>query len=361
MVVIQVNNILNMAKLNLFVVGGLFCSAAFVSEAVSYMTYAKDISEESRRTGKIFYGFVPLRGVRLVVVKWSMYLLSFCQLLGKSLMVVVLYRTGGKPLVFAVLGGEMVAYLSFKLVRRDFRYWLPMPRGTSLAFSLLMRVIVKVICDFTGFLHARHPYEMGGFYWLMNMVWTQASVFGAIKLKEKFGRGVEDEMEIDMERVVNEENFQMIASVLLLLWLVAILGLFFGSEQELRKTFYSTMTAKQYTEALFDSGEDEIMGAVFENHRTYYREFEGEIKVWLGENWSGWHETRPKFLEALLKRIPIDLIPGSNIVSELAVADRLQMARRREERSALKRSVGRVLGLEKAIADAVVSELQKDR
>ena len=97
------------------------------------------------------------------------------------------------------------------------------------------------------------------------------------------------------------------------------------------------------------------------NHRTYYREFEGEIKVWLGENWSGWHETRPKFLEALLKRIPIDLIPGSNIVSELAVADRLQMARRREERSALKRSVGRVLGLEKAIADAVVSELQKDR
>jgi len=70
MVVIQANNILNMAKLNLVVVGALFCSAAFVSEAVSYMTYAKDISEQSRRTGKIFYGFVPLRGVRLVVVKW---------------------------------------------------------------------------------------------------------------------------------------------------------------------------------------------------------------------------------------------------------------------------------------------------
>lgn len=42
----------------------------FVAEAVTYMTYVKDISDESRRTGKIFYGFMPLAGVRLVVVKW---------------------------------------------------------------------------------------------------------------------------------------------------------------------------------------------------------------------------------------------------------------------------------------------------
>jgi len=70
MAVIQVMNILNMANFNIVVVGALFCSTAFVSEAVSYMTYIKDISEESRRTGKIFYGFVPLRGVRLMVVRW---------------------------------------------------------------------------------------------------------------------------------------------------------------------------------------------------------------------------------------------------------------------------------------------------
>ena len=75
----------------------------------------------------------------------------------------------------------MVVYLVYKLVRGDFRYWVPLPQGTSLSVSLITRVVVKVVCDFTGFLHARHPHEMGGFYWLMNMVWTQASVFGAIK------------------------------------------------------------------------------------------------------------------------------------------------------------------------------------
>jgi len=124
---------------------------------------------------------VPLHGLRLVVVKWSMYLLSFCQLLGKSLEMAILVQVGGKILALSVLGGEMVVYLVYKLVRGDFRYWVPLPQGTSLSVSLITRVVVKVVCDFTGFLHARHPHEMGGFYWLMNMVWTQASVFGAIK------------------------------------------------------------------------------------------------------------------------------------------------------------------------------------
>ena len=109
-----------------------------------------------RRTGKVFYGFVPLYGLRLVVVRWSMYLLSFCQLLGKSMEMAILNQVGGKTLAVGVLGGEMVAYLVYKLVRRDFRYWLPMPRGNSLARSLIVRLTVKVICDFTGFLHARH-------------------------------------------------------------------------------------------------------------------------------------------------------------------------------------------------------------
>jgi len=262
-----------------------------------------------RRTGKIFYGFVPLHGLRLVVLKWSMYLLSFCQLLGKSLEMAILVQVGGKTLAIGVLGGEMVAFLVYKLVRGDFRYWAPMPRGTSFVVSLIERVMVKVTCDFTGLLHARHPYEMGGLYWLMNMVFTQASVFGAIKLKEEFGRGVEGE-QVE-ERVVKEEYYLTIATVLLLLWFVALLGLMFGSEKEFRKTFFSTMTGKQYTKALFDSGEDEIMAGIFDNHPSFFAPFEDEIKEWLGEKWNDWHVSRPGWLtEELIERIPGQLLPG---------------------------------------------------
>jgi len=308
MSVIQVVNVLESEELDLIVVGALLVSVVFVAEAVSYMTYVKDISEESRRTGKIFYGFVPLHGLRLVVVKWSMYLLSFCQLLGKSLEMAILVQIGGKILAIGVLGGELVAYLVYKLVRSDYRYWMPMPQGTSLATSLIMRVTVKVTCDFTGFLHARHPYEMGGFYWLMNMVVTQASVFGVIKLKEEFGRQIEEDVG---ERFVKEEDHTTIATMLFLLWFVALLGLMFGSKKEFRKTFYSTRTAKQYNKALFRSGEDEIMIQVFADHPSYYAHFEDEIKEWLGKKWNDWHASRPGWLtEELLGQIPGRLLPG---------------------------------------------------
>jgi len=293
MTVIQVNNILNSKEVNILLVGALSTSAMFVAEAVSYMTYMMDISEDNRQKGNLFYGFVSLHGLRLVVVKWSMYLLSFCQLLGKSLMVNIIYQIGGKTLVVAVMGGEMVAYLIFKVVRGDFRYWVPVPQGTSLAGSLITRVVVKVTCDFTGFLHARHPYEMGGFYWLLNMVLTQTSVFGAIKLKEDYGWG--DEVAERGKRFVKDDQYFQIASAELALWLVAMMGLLLASEKDYRFTFYSLRTAKQYSRAKFDSGVDSMMIEIFEDHPSYYDDFKELVVVWLGDNWNRWHQEHPKW------------------------------------------------------------------
>ena len=102
---------------------GLLSSAAFVAEGVTYLAYEKDISEVSRRSGKMFYGFIPLSGKKQYAVKTSMYLLSFCQLLGKAMQVTVLMQIGKQTLVFAVLGCELGVYLLYKVVRSDFRYW----------------------------------------------------------------------------------------------------------------------------------------------------------------------------------------------------------------------------------------------
>ena len=48
MSVIQVGNVLESEELDWMVVGALLTSVVFVAEAVSYMTYVKDISEDSR-------------------------------------------------------------------------------------------------------------------------------------------------------------------------------------------------------------------------------------------------------------------------------------------------------------------------
>ena len=121
--VLQVNSILTSDKLEPLLLVGLFTSAAFVAEGVTYLAYMKDINEESRRTSNIFYGFIPLSGKKLYAVKASMYLLSFCQLLGKSMQVAVLMQIGSKTLVIAVLGCELGLYLLYKVILCDLRYW----------------------------------------------------------------------------------------------------------------------------------------------------------------------------------------------------------------------------------------------
>ena len=117
------DKILTSSKLEPLILLGLLSSAAFVAEVMTYLAYMKDINEESRRTGKMFYGFVPLSGKKMYGVKAGMYLLSFCQLLGKAMQVAVLAQIGNKSLVFFVLGCEMGLYLLYKAVRNDFRYW----------------------------------------------------------------------------------------------------------------------------------------------------------------------------------------------------------------------------------------------
>ena len=108
---------------------GLFSSAAFVAEGVTYLTYMTDTSEENRRTGELFWGFIPLSGNKLYAVKASMYLLSFSQILGKSMQVSVLMQVGAtttigeKTLILTVFGCEMGAYLLYKVYMNDFRYW----------------------------------------------------------------------------------------------------------------------------------------------------------------------------------------------------------------------------------------------
>ena len=120
---LHVNSILESKKLEPLLLLSLLSSAAFVAEGVTYLSYAADISEENRRTGKLFWGLIPLSGKRLYAVKASMYLLSFCQLLGKSMQVAVLMQIGKRTLTFAVLGCELGVYLLYKVVRSDFRYW----------------------------------------------------------------------------------------------------------------------------------------------------------------------------------------------------------------------------------------------
>ena len=90
-----------------------------------------------------------------------MTLISALHNLSRSLECALLVAVFDKKLALIFLGGETLLYLVFKLARGDLYYW---PRVVSIAgiiLSIFERICAKVITDFTGCLHMRHPYELG--------------------------------------------------------------------------------------------------------------------------------------------------------------------------------------------------------
>ena len=153
-----------------------------------------------------------------------------------------------------------------------------------------------------GMLHLRHPYELGGAYWLLNMAYTQLGLFVALSIGST-----------TKATTISESDLRMIAMILSGGWLTAMITLLVSREKGSRNTFYQPMRAWEYNKALFDTGIDEYRMIIFDDHRKYYRWYEGEVKEWLAEVWDELHHTKPVwFTEEAVESVPLDLIPHSN-------------------------------------------------
>ena len=305
MTVLQVYALLQVEDLDFIVLGALFASGAFVANTVSYLTYAKDIDQESRRTGRLFYGFIPLRGMRLVAVYGAMHALTFCQLIAKSITIGILVQIGGKQTALAVLSCEVGIYLLYKVLRKDFRYFLPLPQGTSIASSLLTRIAMKIVADFTGILHARHPYEMGGAYWLFNMFYTQIMLFVAVWLGSNT-----DNQEVE-HLLLGKDRLWIVTTCLFLLWVFSLTILLVSCERGFIHTFFQLTRAWEYNRAMFDTGDDEYRMYIFTDHESYFMWYKGEVKEWLSKAWERMHrEKKDWFNKVDLTSIPLELVPN---------------------------------------------------
>jgi len=228
--------------------------------------------------------------------------------MGKSASTALLAQAGGKSLAFAVIAIETAVYLLYKLLRRDFRYWLPLPKGTSLATSLIARVTAKVITDYTGMLHTRHPLEMGGCYWLMNQVYIQISVFIVLTSR----------MNVDDSNLALKNNtLWRIGFILASMWFIAMITLLYFCNSEYRHTFYSTWTSRDYQKKRFEEGDDKTKFTILTTvHRRVWKSFEVEMEEWMANKWGSLNREKPDwFTESAIARIPSDMIPHLNTPS----------------------------------------------
>jgi hypothetical protein len=217
------------------------------------------------------------------------------RLLGIALLAVV-----GPMVTAAVLGGDMLFFLLFKLARDDLRYWLKLDGVLSWVVSIVARFFYKLMVDFTVMVQLRHPQEIGGLYWIMCLVIGQATSFVALYLYSS----------VDAAKYKDNKLWALLGGI------EAAFVLFFAAfvmtiKPIYRVTFFSTLTAKQFKHRRFRCAtSDQAKIDIFGSHRSYYAGIRDEIEQWVREKYDAWVEEAPEwFTERVKTSIPTDLIP----------------------------------------------------
>ena len=267
-----------------------------------------------------------------------MTLMSALHNFSRSVGYALLAASGGATMVLSFVGGEMLLYLAWKLVRGDFMYWVRVEGAFGVTTSFLVRVIGKVIVDFSGCIHFRHPHDLGGTAFTLSMLWAQAMPFVALWVYKKKGdddgeaAGINGNFnitnstsqlpdEIDNDEVENggeleKSTITIVLTCSFVLWLLTSMAFFCTIDLSYLHTFWGTMTGPQYTCKRFqDASEDSIrFDSVFMNRMSYTKPLHGEIKEWVSANVDRWREENPEWFD--VQRIPDEFLPASVLLAE---------------------------------------------
>jgi hypothetical protein len=284
--------------------------AAWVSLSVSAITtgfasatisYDYDTAPLKREQVPGYYGYVPANPTKRSILFVSMMLFSAGMLLIRSMIVVVLGLLGGRW-VFLYVGADLGLYLLVKIFRGDFWYWAPLGGNTEILSSIICRLLVKVVTDFTSIVQFRHPNEVGGMYWMFGFVLTMGSLPVAIILAEK-GDVAEEGLKLAWKVV------GILTPCTFLLFAI----FYFLIEKRYWGTFYSLERGKDGPLARFSNSNDDKKKAraIFLHSKHYWKSIEEEVKTWVEANWDRWEEEKPDwFDDAMRARVPVEFIPG---------------------------------------------------
>jgi len=266
---------------------GISCLTTGVASAM--ISFDMDVDVPHRKNQPKFYGYIPNEyGVRrrcFILMALMSTLHNMSRSLGCALLA---FSDANKVILF--IGVEIGLYLVFKILRQDFHHWIP---GLPLIASFLERIIVKVIVDFTGCLHFRHPYELGGLGFIISMIWAQVFPFVALQY---FDGEMKDTM----------TGFLAISFAA---WLVLNIIFFCSIDLSYLNTFFGTKTAPQYTCELFLTSKEDYskFRAVFKNRNDYTKSIHGKVKEWVAENIDQWRRENPDWFN--IEKIPDEFLP----------------------------------------------------
>ena len=200
-------------------------------------------------------------------------------------------------------------FFCYKIARRDFRYWARIYGGMSWITTFILRLVTKIIVDFTLIVHFRSPLELGGAYWSFNLFLNQIFCIASVFL---YGKYSSDDVDDQLVR-----NLWIVILGLIAFSMLNFYGFLSVINSEYIDGFISFTTGKQYIVANFDESEtDEKKFMVFSFHKSYYRSRETQLKAWVAENWDKWMEEEPAwFTEYKKAHVPSEYLPAKTLES----------------------------------------------
>ena len=227
--------------------------------------------------------------------------ISMLHNLSMSVGCALLAATDSSLLIYFV-GGNVVVFLVFKVARNDFMYWPRIEGAAGVLQAFLLRLMTKVIVDFTGLMHVRHPKELGGACFTASMMWAQIFPFVAL---EFFFEGEKKE----------ELRAFLITSCVS--WFVLNVVFFFTVNSAYIHTFFSLVTAPQYISELFTAegtGDKEKFKIAFRTRKSYTISIHDKIKQWVASNITDWRRDKPDWFH--IEDIADEFLPASIITAE---------------------------------------------
>jgi hypothetical protein len=248
-----------------------------------------------------FYGYVPANPKKRSIIFVAMMLFSAGMLVIRCMTIVVLGLLGGRWASLYV-SADLLLYLLVKVLRGDFWYWISAGNNVEIVSSIVGRLLVKVVTDFTSIVQFRHPNEVGGMYWMFGFVLTMGSLPTAILVAE---RG-------DVADEVLKLAWKVVGSVILCTVLLFAV-FFFSIEKKYWGTFYSLQRGKDLTVKNFREGSDAVKAKyTFKYSKHHWKANEEEVKAWVEANWDRWEEEKPKWFDDPMRaRVPVEYIPGA--------------------------------------------------
>ena len=279
------------------ILGSVLISSLATGFASASMSFDADTSPENRKSKPAIYGMAPDtgRGFYFAVTLLMAASLNLAKTLGVCYLISLRPVYGGASIV-----GDILFFFLYKACRGDIRFFLRLSGSASWISTIIIRTNMKTMTDYTGWLHGRHPYSLGGMYFMVNLAITQVMSFVGALAYNHVGEGARSPTEVLCSIGIPCVVFNICFVIFMLL-----------IKKEYRHTFFNPMTGKEFACNCFrDAKTDEEKFGIFGNHPSYFESINGDLKLWLAERWPVWMEENPAWLTtAAKKRIPLELAP----------------------------------------------------